>query len=502
MTGDIVQSGYSRPWLIKGGAGPAGELVYLACAKAGDPSWGQGDVTKIECPDPDQRDAFIEVAEIQGAQERVTTSLMMRYGFDASLLLDMIRSRCGFDFQVHIGKCTNPREYGPTGWQKIQVYPLSRFTSYSLENLGAIESGERNPTNEMVDISAKLMYEILRISFAEQAASTVVREIVSIDVCDSIACADGECGPASNGCQKVFAVMLGTGATPGTLPAVLYSKDGGATWASVDINTMFSNETPTDSDCMGSYLVILSTTSNSLHYATTANITGGAASPFGETISGFVAGGTPEAIWAATARHAWIVANLGYVYFVSDPTVSVSVQDAGQATTQNLRAVHGSSTSHVVAVGALNAIIRTTNGSTWGALTGPAVGVGLNTVWVNSLYEWIIGDAAGSMWYTADAGVSYTAVDLPLSTISAIDKIAADPRYPGVLYAAVRIGGTARILRSTAGGLSGTWYVLPENAGAIPDNDRINDLAVCGPNIVWGAGLGANASDGIIVKAS
>jgi len=48
-----------------------------------------------------------------------------------------------------------------------------------------------------------------------------------------------------------------------------------------------------------------------------------------------------------------------------------------------------------------------------------------------------------------------------------------------------------------------SWKILPDGSGEIPDNDRINMLAVCDdPNVVWGGGLAGNGTDGIILKVA
>ena len=49
------------------------------------------------------------------------------------------------------------------------------------------------------------------------------------------------------------------------------------------------------------------------------------------------------------------------------------------------------------------------------------------------------------------------------------------------------------------------WYVMPEEGGGtLADNDRINAIAACGENvnIMYAGGLGANATDGFLVKAA
>lgn len=494
----LVQSGYSRVWIIKR-PGPAAELLYLGCAKIGDPSWPQGDVTDIECPDPARYNEFLKDPDgIVGARGRVTFPINSRYDFGYSDLLKIARERCGFDVRVLIGKCKNPSDF-KSGWEKMLALPSARLTTYALENLGAIESGERNPTNENVDVSAVELFELLPTAFSELCASTVARELTAVTVCDQGSCGGG-CGPYSDGCSKVFAVEIGTGATPGTLPSVVYSGDGGETCGSVDINTMFSNETPEDAACVGDNLVVIASTANSIHWATTANILSGVAAPFTE-VTGF-AGISPRAMWSNDSQHTWIVGDSGYIWFASDPTAGVDAQSNGDVTTQNFRDVHASDNDNVVAVGANNAIVYTTNGGvSWVAATGPTPGVGLNAVYVFSADVWLVGNAAGALYVTENHGTTWTVIALP-GSLGAIQDIVSPGS--GVFYLAGTSGATGKILKSTAYGAAGTWYLLPEKSGSIPAADRFNMLAVCAanPNVVFGAGLGDNGTDGIFVKAA
>jgi hypothetical protein len=380
--------------------------------------------------------------------------------------------------------------------------PAGRIGQYAIENLGAIERGEKNPTNENVDFSARELLEMTRTALAELCASTVARELVSVDLCDAGDC--GNCGKHSDGCQNVLAVQLGTGATPGTLPSVVYSSDGGDTCATDTITTMFSNESPEDSECVGGDFVVIASGSNSLHYKATEDILNGVAGGWSETTGGF-AGVSPRAIWSASARHTWIAGDSGTIWFVDDPAAPVVVQGAG-VTTQQLRDIHGCDVDNIVIVGNNNAVLVTENGgsapdSSWRSVTGPSVGVAITAVWVFSPSAWAVGDAAGGYYYTLNAGVSWTQVALP-GSLSAVDDI--QFTKSGVGYIAGRSGGSGKILKSTAWGTAGTWYVMPESRATFPANDRINSLAVCKnkPWVVFGAGLADNATDGFLVKAA
>lgn len=490
----LVKSSNSRVWLFDGGAGPFTEPMFMGCAKIGDPSWPQGDVTSIKCPSVKRFGEFETVGEIRGAQDRVTVQVTNRYPLDLSDLLALTRKRCRVDVQAHIGMCADPQSY-KTGWEKIVHFRSAFISNYAPENFGALSDDENNPTNEVVDLSAIEMYEIVKMTFGEKGHADTVREIYTIDVCDNISC--GECGPVSDGCQAVFASMEGVGATPGTKPSLLYSADGAQTFYATPITTLFSNEVLDDGDCIGDNLVLVSNMTNSLHYADTSDILSGTET-WTEVNAGFVGGGEPNAVWSVDPRNTWIVGDGGYVYFTSDPTAGVTVQDAGiAAINQDLKDVHAYDTQNVLAVGVLNAVIYTTNGGdTWQSVIGPAVGVTLNTCWMLSPITWLVGDANGALWATNNSGTTWTEVALPAS-VTQIDALVFVDDVVG--FMAVRIGANGYLMRTTSGGEE--WYFLPET-GTITTSDYYNDLAICDGlhNILYAAGSAAVSTIGLIVK--
>lgn len=499
-TSKIATSGLSRVWLIENGVSPYQDPDYMGCMKLNDPSWAQGDITRIECPDPKQFGKFVESGSVRGAQERVTTGVMGRYSESLSDLLRLARKGCRIDLQAHMGACkrgADPQDY-LAGWAKIIVFRDANITNYAHEGAGALSSDENAAWNETADISAEEMYEIVPLSFGQQASALTTRQVYTIDVCDNADC--GECDEPSDGCQRVFAAMVGVGATPGTIPSVLYTEDGGATWDSVDIDTMFSNEIPIDADCVGTRYVIISHETNSFHYAETDDIIAGAPL-WVEVTTGFVAAGPPNSMYALDPRHIWVVGDGGYIYFSSNITVGVEVQDAGVASGSDLYDVHAYDANNVAAVGAGDAVVYTENGGeTWQAVAGPAVGVNLRAIWMLSPTTWLVGDQNGGLWSTRNSGQSWQAVGVP-ANIARIDDIRFVDDTVG--YIAARTNSIGVLMRTTNGGRD--WYILPESGIALPDTDYFNQVAVCSDpqlNTMFAAGLAGDATSGMIVKGA
>lgn len=489
----------SRVWTFEGGAGPTVAPNYFGRAAAQSPEKNYGDITRIELPSSTKRGEFDVVGEIQSGEENVTLGLMLKMMMEPSEILRLANGRCPLDIQVHNGNCTSPLDFA-RGWAtgNIIVFERGRITTYSSEELGTLQSDDEGEINEEVEISANEFYQIGPLTFAERAKSEIAQEVIKVVVCDTPNC--GDCEQSSDGCQKVYAITAPAGSSPGLQPEVIVSEDGMTTIANESLITTLSiGEDPDDAACVGDNLVVVSQDSLSLHYADLGDLID-ATQTWTEVATGFVATKGPRAIDSYSPFDTFIVGAGGYIYFTEDPTSLVEVYDAGVATTQDLNDVDMFSTDVVVAVGNLNAVVYTTNGSTFSSVTGPAVGINLNAVAARSDKEWWVGTAGGALYYTLDQGEHWTIKGFNNSGSGAVEDIVWASRTVG--YVSHTLSGAGRILRTVSGGNS--WIVLPEGTTTLPTNDKINSLAVCLKNVntVYGAGLAANAADGIIVKGT
>lgn len=495
---EFLTSDSSRVFTIEGRATPSVAPVYQGQAKAGAPTFNFGDVTTIRIPDPDRYGNFIRAGKLIGAPGDPELPITARYTSDVSDLLRIGRNGCDNDVQVHIGTCQDPRDFN-RGWDKVIVLEAGRINSWGTDgDIGALGPDERSILNEQVTFVGVDIFEVVKLAFVELASAEVTREILDIIVCDRVSC--GSCGIPSDGCDKVFALASATGGSPGLSAAVLYSGNGGGTWGSSVVNSLVANEEPNKIGCIGSNLVVVSDDSVSLHYVATTDVLDGIPTAWTEVTTGFVALKGPRAITNVGPAFVWMAGAGGYIYFTSDVTDSVAVQSAASATTQDLNDIHAFDTTHIVAVGNSNAVLKTTDGATWSLVLGPAVGVNLNAVFMISEDIWFVGTQGGRLYYTENGGTTWTEKGFPGSGTGVVLDIQFVNRTVGYIShtTALTVG---RVLRTISGG--NTWYVLPETVGSIPDNDRLNAIAVCeNVNIVFAAGLGANGSDGIVVKGS
>lgn len=496
MTDPAIR-GHSRIWLMDGGAGPTTTPEILAYGAAQSVDKKYGDISRIEVPSQYKRGEYDVIGEIQSGEENATMDIMIRYLLNPSRILKVANKRCLADFQVHFGKCTNPLDYN-NGWKsgKILAFDIGRLTSYTTDDLGSLESGNEDKVNETVTLSSRYFYEIGPLTFSERAKSEVQQEIIKILVCDSPSCTD--CDSPSDGCQKVFSVSAPAGSSPGNLPEVQISSNGMSTIAAEStITTAAVGEDPSDAACVGDYLVVIFNTGLALHYADLTDLAAGTAT-WTKVTTGFVAAKGPIAIDNFGPFDTFIAGAGGYIYHTSDPTGGVTVLDAGVATTQNLNDIHAYSSDIVIAVGASNSVVYTTNGNTFASVTGPAVGVTLNCVYARTEKEWWVGTANGKLYYTKNQGASWTESTFSGSGSGSVEEIVFASNHVGYV-SHTTAGSSGRILRTISGGNS--WYVLPDGSTALPTNARINSLAVCQRevNVLYAAGK-ISTGDGIVLK--
>lgn len=495
---NLQHSSHSRVFTIEDRAGPTHTPVYQTLARAQGFTWGQGDITPIRIPDPNQYGRYITVDKIRGQEELPTLTLEFRMERDQSPIFKLVRKGCPIDVNIAIGSCKDPSDFD-LGWEKKLVIEDANFTNYSTSELGAYDADQEEIVMETVDITGSDMYEILPLLATEVGGDNLTKEVVAVAICDSVQC--GICGIPSDGCQRILAVTRTQGDSPGLPAELLYTDDGGSSTSVTAVDSLPSNQGPDDMACVGSNLVIVSNGDGALHYALIADIFDGD-EEWERIDTGIESGGEPNAIFSLGRTFSWIVGDGGYIYFSSDITAGVESQTEGSITTENLNDVHGISETDLVAVGDNNTILLTRNGgNAWTEVNGPSGKGSDNILCVQMLngLTWFIGYDDGELWYTIDGGSNWTQKTFPGSGSGSVKDIAFSTQAVG--YILHDLSGEGRVLRTISGGQS--WYLLPEDVAlSLPDNAGLNSVAACGedPNQVWAGGLASDESDGILIK--
>ncbi len=489
---ELFQTGHGRVFLQLFGANPQNEMEYQGLARLSGFSKSEGDVTRVQGPSDLAYDEFEDLDEVRGEGSLPTTSMIARFG----LVNPILTANCPFHVQVHYGKCEDPQDQN-TGWTKILGYQRARFTQRAGDEQSALSESDRAPILLTGDITARRMWSINQIALSEKADAEAVVEVIDVFIGDFISC--GDCGYQSGGEERMYAITTGfTTGSPGLPAELLVAEDGGATWAQYDITTLGADENPSAGAKVGQQIVVVSNVSNSMHIAEMSDY-----STWAEVGTGFEVTGEPNAIFSIGASRTWIVGDLGYVYFTNTPDDGVSVQDAGVATNEHLMCIHGADIFNLIAGGAAGALIVTSDGGkNWYAATSSPTVQTINAVWMRSPYVWIVLDNGGRMYYTKDAGTSWTEKLYPLSGDGVMYDISFS-REPGSPYGVLTAtdGSNGFIFRTIDGGNS--WYQLPDVAAATPTNVRLNSIAAgLTGNVLIAGGLKAAGADGIVIIGS
>lgn len=495
----VVLSGNTRVWWIEDMAGPANVPTYGSFARAQGIDWPQGERTPLRIPDPTRYGQWITASFVDGQQGLPSLTIEHRFLETLSTMLAITRRRCAIDIQIAIGQCQDPSDFDK-GWTKKLILENARPSSYGTDELGTFDGDQNAGINEQLPFTGLDYYEVVPLVPQEQQKTEITDEVIAVAICDEVQC--GECGIPSNGYSKIFAITGVTDGSPGLPAELLYSNDNGKTWATTNVSTLGLAEVPSGMACIGSNLVIISADSDSLHYAPLQDILDGVET-WTEVTAGFVAAGSPNAIVSLSRTQTWIAGDGGYVYFSEDITAGVEVQTDGSVSSENLGDIAAFNANHLMAVGAANAILLTSNGGeTWVSATGPAVGIVLNAVENRGVteLEWLIGTAGGDLYFTRDSAQTWTIRTFPGSGAGQVRDIVFVSQTVGYM-AHDTAAPAGRMLRTTSGGNS--WYVLPEADGlTMPANDRINSIGATpnNVNLAYGGGLADDGSDGFLVK--
>lgn len=493
MTEDpnLAKSTQFRVFAQYQGSSPANGYVYIGCLSLGGFQGDEGTGEPIYCPSSEAAGKYDIVGTTSPPPALPTTDFTQH--MDRRLndfWWDLKRRGCHFNLAVKGFNCGRPDD--PDTFDAKLLVSGAKLTAF---NTGAFNSlGE----DAVVDLTGSLQlldFQPFRpMTFGEVADSTVLAEALDGMYADAIQC--GNCGAPSDGCQKMYVLTLANAGSPGLSSQIAYSINGGGLWATDDINTL-GGLSGNRLAQVGSRVVVVSQADGAHHYKLQASIDAGVVGGWTRVSSGYVSTKGPRAIWSKSPSATYVAAAGGYVYFMANPTAAVTVLADGSATAQDLNDIRGIGRT-IVAAGNNNALLVSRNdGQTWSAVTGPAIGIALNTLDLVTENVWHVGAANGQSYFTIDAGTSWTEMT-PDASISAVNRIRFVDEIVG--YMAVQVGGGSRIYRTADNGYS--WHFEGDYVGGVPTAERYNFIVPCpgNYNVALAGGRVSSGGDGVVAE--
>lgn len=450
-----------------------------------------GELNPVQSPSLTRPNVFDILRVTRGAPDLGELTINERISRNTYGVLERtVKNLCENAFFIRLGACARPDQL--VEWDSIIiVYGAQAGGELDAGTLGQFDGND--PLEFNMTYSHLGWERILPVYTGEVADSILTREILDVAFGGESSC--GYCAPYSDGSAARYALSNAQPSSPGLSSQLVYSYDG-STYNIVDIQAL-GGKAGNALNVVGQYLVVVSEVDESLVYINKSNIS---ATGWTRVATGFVTTFGPLGIFALSPQQIFICGEGGYIYKSSDVTAGVSVSSAASATTQNLNAIHAVDQT-VVAVGNSNAIAVSNNlGATWQSVTGPTVGVNLQTVWVINKNQWYVGTANGRLYYTTNGGATWTQRGLP-STITSVKDIAFAPDFPLVGAMVVNEGANVSYIYRTFDGGRSWSRQAPSitNLGTAPE--RYNAVAVCGTDAILAGGLSA-ALDGVIAVAT
>lgn len=470
------------------------EGVYLACLGVDGLTQDNGEVNKIECPDPFGV-GFKEVGVYRGEKGRLTTTLTGRLDINQlSLFRAMFDRDCPVDIHIHWGACTNLDAFNQysVAWVLKDVY----VTSWGTDPVIAMMSGDRNVVNETIDVSAGDFYQVKAalVYSVRSTGLTATQPFAGFTVCGRKACQGDPC-PPSEGCDKIYGFTEDH--------HLVYSTNDGVDWFELLIPVVNQGTDPVDVMCECNNLNlywgngVVSTIRRSDVDLLVSGVTTLAASPWLLRTNNInITTRLVRSGLNVDFGGPFLIDTAGSLYRASDkcdPTCGVTQLEDLAAAPVTFNDAHGND-GVFVAVGQTAAGVGTIYSYQPASgfvpvPTMPSVNP-FHSVFVKSKNHWIVGGINGEMWCTTDGGFTWTAICYPgfsTAPLPTVTDLCVSNSH--VLW--MTAGGVA--YRSVDGGV--TWAYEPNNINALSNIQmrnygNFNRVACCDqdPNKVWFTG--------------
>lgn len=455
---------------------PAAPFTFLTCTGVGNITIPKGARTIKYKQDLKRSGRLVAAGALQGVADFVTASITRPLSTVNNYLQEIA---CPFNARINWA-CRGARPLLPN-YELSGLLFDAAFTTGTIENPLSGGETDNDRINTTGELSATRWTYIYPLSGARQAMAAT-SEVFALAVVPS-ECAS-KCGDRVGLGQIVWAGLSSTAYTIGYL---LVTFDYGATWAA-PLNQPFSVSGDVSSivivDAQNGYRLIASRGNVEGGNPAEVSYTDDEGDTFHDVNVGAVNGQTIQSLFRDAIGRIWAAALGGYVYRSNDLGVTWTTQEAGVETTERLNDICFYDENVGYAVGANNAFIYTTDGTTFTLRVGPAAGVALLSVAVNYAGHVYVSTADARIFRSVDRGATWTTIlDLAVGSVNQI-RFDDDFRYFGFMVwdDASPVGTVYR-----SGDAGNTWDAVGTPATDYL-NAGINCVAICDANMAYVGG--------------
>ena len=445
---------------------------YVPCLSIDSLAQDVGDITRIECPDPNEYGKFIEVGNFPGEISRLTTTLTARMSrTQRSFFYRLFRGQCSFDLHVHFGLCERPNMFNV--YDKALVFEDVQVTSFGTDPLSALTSGDRAEINETIDISIGNFYEIVPLLYSEvgQAQTALTNALIDGTNTSRVKCGSF-CNDADDGCDNNFVVDA--------VGNVLFSNDAATSWDAT--TAIIPNGSITGIDDLGSMLWLYDD-GGSIWFTSTSDVLSGTTAWIEDTsvsANGAAMDSDSYAVVAGDSGLIGVFDVLGQGWDDIHSTI----------TTENLVSVNVHETCTLIG-GENGTLIYSLDGETFNPAPSSPTANTITTVLPLSDLHWYVSDGT-NLWCSDDCGQTWSQVTLP-SNIGTINDI--DSETSHIVWLSTDSG----LWKSIDGGC--TYTLQPETKQAFPNTNGVNKAVICKSDPNWILAVGEDdGGAGLLVR--
>lgn len=204
---------------------------YHSCITLDNINLTKSDAAKEYIPSATHYDKFDVVTVLPGAIQPGTSSLNTNFTLDSSTLAKYFETKCLFDMQIHIGKCsTKPSDFAL--FDKALIFKGVSINAYNIESVMSSNQTEVAPITETVNFGFETFFEVPKPTFIEQN-NDIISDGPIID--SFVFCNDVRCNLCAGMTGKYYVQLVKCGEECSLL-RIIYTLDNGRTWRVKPIN--------------------------------------------------------------------------------------------------------------------------------------------------------------------------------------------------------------------------------------------------------------------------
>lgn len=369
-----------------------GPLEFLGCHNLTGVSVPRGATTPVYCRTG--KNQFEIVRTFRGAAGLGTATLVV----PDTILVALQEVGCAVNlFALHSAQ---DADEDPTNYDYGYIYEGFEVTSEDTDpHVIGRDPGDQTPVMLSMPSSFRKRLKFKRLQAQEVDVTALSTDpLLSVAFCDMPSC-DKFGNFLTLGCRRIF---ISTG---GATAKILRSLDGGSIWTSIPTPFSVAGHDIGKIICSGDVVVALNSTASeyavSLDAGASWAVVTTPTTPMNDVV---LVGGVKL----------WFVGHGGGIWYSNNRGTTVAQQGSG-VTAQSLNSVSAKNGLVLYAVGEDNTFLRTLNGGQiWSAVTGPAVGIAPNDLYVVKAVEGtdivFVGDEQGNVYRSEDNGDTWETV--------------------------------------------------------------------------------------------